>query len=259
MSIGMDTYFPDAFSCFVPETGSTMDEARQLSRSHPYGLVHTGTQSAGRGRLPGRQWLDKAGDSLLVTFWFPAGEFGNAPLPHIAGLALIAALESWAGRSGSLFVNPLELKWPNDLLCGTKKIAGILCESAGNIIYAGIGLNCAQESFPSGFRTEPSSVFLETGHIPEPGSLLPDLAHAFRNLKETSLAWKENYESRLAWKDRRVAFRPGLEQFSIEGTLVGVDDSGALVLDTSDGLGSFASGELSLLIGAPVIDDQGWT
>jgi len=257
--MGMDNYFPDAFSCFVPETGSTMDEARQLSRSHAYGLVHTGTQSAGRGRLPGRQWLDRAGDSLLVTFWFPAGEFGNAPLPHIAGLALIAALESWAWRSDTHFVNPPELKWPNDVLCGAKKIAGILCESAGNTIYAGIGLNCAQKSFPSGFRTEPSSVFLETGHISEPGSLLPDLARAFRNLKETGLAWKEKYEARLAWKNRHVHFRPGLELSPVEGMLVGVNDSGALILRTADRVLNFASGEVSLYIGTPVIDDQGRT
>ena len=192
----MDTFFPDAFSSFIPETTSTMDEARRLSVAHRYGCVRAGVQSAGRGRLSGRTWHAEAGHSLLTTFWFPAGEFGDAPLPLLAGLALVSALESWASRTGVSFVHRIELKWPNDVLCGGKKLAGILCEAAGGTIYAGVGINCAQERFPHGFKTEPSSIVLETGMAPEPQVLLHDLARAFYKLKETSASWKNMYESR---------------------------------------------------------------
>jgi BirA family biotin operon repressor/biotin-[acetyl-CoA-carboxylase] ligase len=245
MENGMHHYFPGAFSCFVAETGSTMVEARKLSGSHPYGLVHAGMQSAGRGRLPGRRWHAEAGHSLLVTFWFPSEEFAGAPLPHVAGLALASALESWARRSGTVFARRIELKWPNDALCGERKIAGILCESAGGSIYAGIGVNCTQTAFPPGFRTNPTSVVLETGLAPEPPSLIPDIARAFRDLKESGPSWKGLYESRLAWRGHHVSFRPGFELSPIEGILVGVDDRGALVLDTAEGTRIFASGELS--------------
>jgi len=249
MENGIDYFFPGAISRFIPETGSTMDDARRLSAGQPYGLVRAGIQSAGRGRLPGRHWHAQAGQSLLATFWFPAGEFAGAPLPHIAGLALIAALESWARRSGTSFVHRVELKWPNDVLCGEKKLAGILCEASGGSIFSGMGVNCAQDGFPPGFMTEPTSVFLETGLAPEPASLLPDIARAFLDLKEAGPSWKTGYESRLAWKNRRVSFRPGLEQSPIQGILVGVDESGALVLNTSGGIRCFASGELSPHIG----------
>jgi BirA family transcriptional regulator, biotin operon repressor / biotin---[acetyl-CoA-carboxylase] ligase len=246
MENGMNHYFPGAFSCFVAETGSTMDEARKLSASYPLGLVHAGIQSAGRGRLPDRRWHAEAGHSLLATFWFPSGEFAGAPLPHIAGLALAAALESWAKRSGTVFAHRIELKWPNDLLCRDRKLAGILCESAGGYIFAGMGVNCAQTVFPPGFRTEPTSALLETGLALEPASLIPGIARALSDLKESGPAWKGFYEARLAWRGRSVFFRPGLEQTPIQGTLVGVDDAGALVLDTAEGTRVFASGELSV-------------
>jgi BirA family biotin operon repressor/biotin-[acetyl-CoA-carboxylase] ligase len=249
MDNGMDRYFPGAFSGFLHETSSTMDEARRLSERYPYGCIRAGVQTAGRGRLPGRCWHAEAGHSLLATFWFPAGEFGDAPLPLLAGLALADALESWAGRAGVHFIHHIELKWPNDVLCGGKKLAGILCEAAGSSIYAGIGVNCAQEAFPPGFRTDPTSIALGTGLAPAPEDLIADLARAFHDLRESSASWKPRYESRLAWKGLRVVFLPGLDASPVEGTLFGVDDSGALVLMTEEGISVFASGELSKPIG----------
>jgi BirA family biotin operon repressor/biotin-[acetyl-CoA-carboxylase] ligase len=259
MDNGMDRYFPGAFSAFVDETSSTMDEARRLSASYPYGCIRAGVQTAGRGRLPGRGWHAEAGHSLLATFWFPAGEFGDAPLPLLAGLALASALETWARRAGVHFARRIELKWPNDVLCGGKKLAGILCEAAGSSIYAGIGVNCAQEMFQPGFRTEPTSIGLETGLAPAPEDLLADLARSFHDLREIGTLWKTLYESKLAWKGLRVSFRPGLDASQIEGTLVGIDGSGALLLRTAEGFSVLASGELSKPIGLPLIDDQGRT
>ncbi len=235
---------------YVPTTTSTMDEARRLSGTAPTGFVRAGEQLAGRGRLPGRSWVGEAGASLLVTFWFPAGAFGEAPLPMIAGLALVRACASWAAGSGVRFREPPLLKWPNDALCGGRKLAGILCEAAAGTIYAGIGVNCSQGAFPPGLRTEPTSILLETGSAPRPPELLRGLAAAFDDLRASPGRWKDEYESVLAWRGRPVRFRPGVGEASIDGVLSGVDASGALLIASGDRpdapATAYHSGELSV-------------
>ncbi len=224
-----------------------MDEARRLSVRSPYGVVRASVQSAGRGRLPGRAWLASPGDSLLATFWFPAGDFGTAPLPLVAGLALVRALTAWAGAENRAFRNPLRLKWPNDALCGNRKLAGILCEARGETMYAGIGVNIRQTAFQTGFRTEPTSILLETGNAPKPDELLARLATALHSLQGGQTGWKDEYEAVLAWRGQRVSFSPVIDRDPFEAVLSGIDTTGAVILDRLDGTGptGWASGELS--------------
>jgi len=223
-----------------------MDEARLLSQKSPRGLVHADEQSAGRGRLPGRSWQGDPGASLLVTLWFPAGEFGAAPLPLIAGIALVRACQSWAATAGVRFRAEPRLKWPNDVVCGPEKLAGILCEAHGDTIFAGIGLNCGQRVFPPGFRTEPTSIVLQTGTAPQPSSLLAPLVDALFALRGTAEGWETMYTSMLAWAGKPVIFRPGIDDPPVVGTLVGVNHEGSVVIETAAGTIAFPSGELSL-------------
>jgi BirA family biotin operon repressor/biotin-[acetyl-CoA-carboxylase] ligase len=246
MRTDMPGQFPGSASFYVESTSSTMDDARELSIAHPYGLVRAGAQSAGRGRLPGRQWTSDPGESLLVTLWFPRTEFGGAPLPLLAGLAVVRACVSWAEGSGVRFGSTLELKWPNDVLCGGRKLAGILCEASGAAIFAGIGINCAQASFEGAFRTEPTSIRLETGAAPRPDAMLERLATAFYGLRGNESAWKAEYEGLLAWKGRTVEFRPGISEEPITGTLSGIDASGAVVIASGGAHRAFPSGEISI-------------
>lgn len=242
----LDTPFAGARCYHARLVSSTMDEARVLSRKSPRGLVHADEQSAGRGRLPGRSWQGDPGASLLVTLWFPSGEFGTAPLPLIAGIALVRACRSWAATAGVRFGAEPLLKWPNDVLCGRGKLAGILCESHGDTIYAGIGLNCGQTAFPPGYRTEPTSIRLQTGTAPQPSALVPPLLDALSALRGTAAGWQASYSSMLAWAGQPVTFRPGIDDTPITGTLVGVNDEGSVVIETAAGAVAFASGELSL-------------
>ncbi|OHD23448.1 MAG: hypothetical protein A2Y38_10145 [Spirochaetes bacterium GWB1_59_5] len=246
------TAFPDAATFYVDSTTSTMDDARRLSVQTPRGLVRAGVQTAGRGRLAGRSWLGEAGASLLVTFWFPAEEFGTAPLPLLAGLAVARACRSWAAAAGARFRDEPRLKWPNDTLCGDRKLAGVLCEARGSTIYAGIGLNCRQTNFEPGFRTEPTSLLLETGRAPEPDEFLPHLALAFKALRMISAEWKDHYEALLAWRGQNVRFSPGIDLPPVQGRLSGVDASGAVLIalegDERGKTTAWHSGELSLVI-----------
>ncbi|GAA2886090.1 biotin--[acetyl-CoA-carboxylase] ligase [Actinoplanes cyaneus] len=129
------------------ETGSTNADAAEAARAGaPEGLVVVAEQQvAGRGRRD-RQWLSPARAGLTLTVLLrpgtpdaergwpaaPPGTFGWLPL--LAGVALAGAVTRVAGVEAAL-------KWPNDLLVGDRKCAGILAEMAGDAIVVGIGLN----------------------------------------------------------------------------------------------------------------------
>lgn len=125
----------------VAETGSTNTDVLALARSgEPEGLVLAAErQTAGRGRL-GREWVSPAGDGLTFSVLLrpapvPASLLGWVPL--LAGLAAGTAVASVAGVDA-------RLKWPNDLLVGGAKLAGVLAEGGDGAVVVGLGINVGQ-------------------------------------------------------------------------------------------------------------------
>jgi BirA family biotin operon repressor/biotin-[acetyl-CoA-carboxylase] ligase len=96
-------------------------------------------QTAGRGRM-GRRWISPPRRSLTFSVLLrpavPAGLLGWVPM--LAGVAVASALEHTAGVD-------TRLKWPNDVLAGGAKIAGILAERWGGAIVVGTGINVLQQ------------------------------------------------------------------------------------------------------------------
>ena len=90
-------------------------------------------QTSGKGRL-GRHWVSEASGSILMSFCFPMEASKAYGLSLLSGMAVLSVLQS-KGVSG------LSLKWPNDVLLGRRKLAGILVEIAGSNIVVGIGIN----------------------------------------------------------------------------------------------------------------------
>ena len=125
----------------VPSTGST--NADLLARAlcgEPEGVVLAAEeQTAGRGRM-GRSWTSPRYAaltfSLLIRPDVPPARRGWLPL--LTGVAVAAAVTTVTGV-------PARLKWPNDVLAGEAKLAGILAEAAGDAIVVGIGLNVSTE------------------------------------------------------------------------------------------------------------------
>lgn len=231
----------------LARTESTMDDARRLAAGSPRGAVLAEEQTAGRGRLAGRLWHSPPGLSLAVTFWLPIADFGGAPPPLLAGLALRRALLSWATGRGLSFPLGLSVKWPNDLL-GRGKLAGILCEAAGDAALVGIGVNLGQTEFPGDYRSRPSSVFLETGSTPDKDELASLLAAEFARLAEARAAWNDELNAALAYRGLQVIFKPGIGDGSAgeerRGVLMGVSAEGALVIAAGARELRFFSGEL---------------
>ena len=121
----------------VPVTGST--NADLLSRGGAEGQVLVAeSQTAGRGRM-GRTWVSSAGASLTFSVLLrpvtvPAARRGWLPL--LTGVAVAVAVRDVSGV-------PAMLKWPNDVLAGSRKLAGILAEQSGDVVVVGIGVNVA--------------------------------------------------------------------------------------------------------------------
>lgn len=118
-----------------------VDSTNNWAKAHLAGLAHldavyAASQTAGKGRL-GRSWQNAGQEGLYYTI------VCKAPLADPASLPLLASLAA-AGALKELFGLCCQIKWPNDLLAGGKKLCGILCEATPEGIVCGIGVNLWQ-------------------------------------------------------------------------------------------------------------------
>ncbi len=125
-------------------------------------MVSADSQTAGRGRET-REWISMPHLGIYATFGFCLADKRHLSLLSITcGVALSDMLQNWTGKE-------FALKWPNDIVAGGKKIAGILCETIVNadkiICLVGIGVNVNQDNddFPDSLGSRAGSLKLLTG------------------------------------------------------------------------------------------------
>ena len=198
-----------------------------------FSTVVADEQTAGRGR-EGRNWHSPSGAGLWFSILLslePARTGGVLPLA--VGVSVARAIERWNGPG-------VRLKWPNDLLIGDRKVAGVLCESAGDsgsLVAVGIGVNLRTPS-----SELPSELTDSVGFV-EP---LAD-----RAIRETEMAreviaqlrrWAQpvprtltgalraEWESRDLLRGQSVRLEGG-----VAGRSLGVSSDGALILSKADG------------------------
>lgn len=212
---------------------STSLEARRLlaaSRERSPFIVLADHQSAGRGRT-GTQWEAPPAVAFLGTVAFSAGrDFAKTLWPLRIAIACAEALELAGGL-------PLDLKWPNDLLSGGRKVGGILLEDHGDgWILAGVGVNLLQSPnqlppVPEGFPT-PTSVAIElSGMAPSRDELIVALCERLIAAFETPLPdalVTPSFKKRWYGEGARVRSRPGEREVS--GTAVDIDADGYMIL-----------------------------
>jgi len=212
----------------VAETGSTNDDVMALAREGAgEGLwLRAEVQRAGRGRQ-GRAWIAPPGNLSASTLVRLRKDDPPAPgLALVAAVALEEAARGWSGEA------PLALKWPNDLLLGGVKLAGILLERESNAVVAGFGVNLAHA--PADID-RPATTLAAAGIAPPPPDLfLGDLAEAFarwlarwRNAGPTPVIARWRERAHAVGTALRVAM-PGGEV--LDGLFDGLDDQGALRL-----------------------------
>jgi BirA family transcriptional regulator, biotin operon repressor / biotin---[acetyl-CoA-carboxylase] ligase len=154
---------------YIPTVPSTQV---LLAPNAPEGaVVVTDEQTAGRGRL-GRRWLAPAGTSLLFSIQLRP-QVDPQRLPELTGVAADAAAEAIEAATG---LAP-EIKEPNDLLIGGRKVAGALAEARDERVVLGIGINVniPEDALPEEVDVPATSLLVETGRSTDRAELLVEL------------------------------------------------------------------------------------
>lgn len=228
----------------MAETGSTNADALALAREGaPEGVVLVADhQTAGRG-TGDRTWVAEPGSSVLASFVMPGPPPGAAVASLVAGVGVARALDS-------LGVPGASLKWPNDVLLGGRKVAGILTHLAsgdGGHVVAGVGLNVTQgASALTGLRSPATSLALE-GHAVDRLAALEALSRAvagvFAAPPEEML---EEWRARSSVLGQQVLVaRAGGEP--VRGVAAALDPDGALRVETAYGPVRILAGEVSVI------------
>jgi BirA family transcriptional regulator, biotin operon repressor / biotin---[acetyl-CoA-carboxylase] ligase len=245
---GQEARFPALRIRRVARTRSTQDIVLHAARS---GAAEgfcclAGEQTAGRGRQ-GRSWSAPPGSALLVSILLRRQAAVAVGIPFAAGLAIVDALAATTGVSAGL-------KWPNDVLVGRRKLAGILSEVApgsslaGEVAVAlGLGVNLTVDAFPA----DANAVSLH--------SLVADPPDAEVLLR----AWSTALVSQLAalesggipaiaagWRAHAVGLGEPVivhaPSGSFEGIAVDIADDGALLVESDGEVRRVLAGDVHL-------------
>lgn len=213
-------------------------------------LIIAEQQTAGRGRR-GRSWASPFGENLYYSLVLrvSGGMRQLEGLSLVVGLALLQALRD-AG------VTEAGLKWPNDLLVGGRKIAGILLELSGDPadvchVVIGIGVNINMRVTPQGEVIDQpwTSLRQVLGEQVDRNAFVASLNRQLERYLQLHqadgfTALREQWEASHLWQGRAVVLAAGAQ--AIQGRVLGVDDSGALRLEIEGQEKVFSGGELSL-------------
>lgn len=225
----------------LAEVGSTSDEARRLAAlgAGEGTLVWADAQTNGHGRC-GRAWISPCGNLYFSVLLRPQGAIADAlQLTFVAAVALAevvtALLVPLAPRVGC--------KWPNDVLIGGRKVAGILLESevAGDgtveAVVVGIGVNVASHPPPEAVMYAATSLHAEGATRQTPASVLTQFCPALLRWYQT---WQQEGFApvRDAWLARAERLHQEvdvhLETGTMSGVFAGLASNGAMLLQQGD-------------------------
>lgn len=235
-----------------PEVDSTNARLLQLAtEGAPHGsLLAAEWQTQGRGRR-GRGWRGILGGGLTFSLLWRF----ERPVAQLSGLSLTVGV-ALARAMRALGAVGIGLKWPNDVLLGEDKLAGILIEltgdmlgpaaavigiginvRAGEVLSERVGLPVADLEAACGRRLDRNAVLVEVAR---------ELAAVLRLFDRQGFApFRSEWEAWHVWQDRPVAIHAA-DGRVIFGRAAGVDADGALLLDTGAGLQPILSGDVSL-------------
>ena len=237
---------------FFQSTGSTNDVASTLAASGGgEGIVIVAdAQTAGRGRR-GRTWFSPPASGLYVSVVLVPGRAETTPdraialLTLTAGVALAEAIELATGLKA-------DIKWPNDLFVGRRKLAGILAEGVtSDTIILGYGINVGPMAYPPELTDRATALEVELGRAIDRASLFAETLAALSRRYDDLLAGR--FDAILdAWRARAPASRGARVSWDTpsgprSGVTAGVDDRGALLVQAGDSLERIVAGELTWL------------
>jgi BirA family biotin operon repressor/biotin-[acetyl-CoA-carboxylase] ligase len=221
---------------YFHEIGSTNNYARERAElgAAEGEVVVAESQSHGRGRL-GRRWESPPFANLYFSILLrpKISPAHAAQITLMAAVALAEVVEEFVPERPAI-------KWPNDILIGGKKLAGILTEAACSaerveyvILGIGVNLNYASAAMPEEIRRRAASVLEVAGRPVQRESflqrLIQGIERCYGELEQAGFdALAARWESYFAWRGQRV--RVELFDQVTTGTAKGIDRDGALVI-----------------------------
>ena len=243
---------------WLGEVDSTNSEARRhISDIDNLSVVSALSQSQGRGQM-GNTWSSAPGENLTFSIVMKPEGLNAIRARDQFVLSEAAALTIVEFLSGHDI--QAEIKWPNDIYVGNRKICGMLIENSlrGDTIshsIIGIGLNVNQRNFDINLPN-PTSMAIVSGIGTDIRKALEEITDTFRSICETMLASSEGrtrlhslYLSRLWRLDEEHSYVETATGKAFTGTIKGVSPTGRLLIETADGsLKEFAFKEISYII-----------
>ena len=240
---------------WLATTGSTNDVASRLAEvgATEGTTVVAEAQTAGRGRH-GRAWFSPAGAGLYASVIlrpsneaFAAGrENPIALLTLAAGVAIADAVRIATGL-------PAEIKWPNDVMIGRRKLAGILAESAGHAIAApfivlGFGINLQEAAYPVELAARATSIEAETNRSADRAQIFAEILACMAERHTALRAAK--FDAILSdWRRLAPSLRSALIEWDspvgvVRGRAEDIDGGGALLVRVGDRIERLIAGEI---------------
>jgi BirA family biotin operon repressor/biotin-[acetyl-CoA-carboxylase] ligase len=232
--IKLETEYIGRNFIYLEETESTnsfvLDRANDIKTDGT--VVFSEFQSAGRGRLD-RKWVSSRGQNLTFTIFLDLKD-RNIPEPQLLNLAASLVV---AKSIENLHMIKTNLKWPNDVLIGNRKVAGILCESVSqgdkiNRVAVGIGINVNQANFHSGYLVDPTSIRMELKQYASREKLLAELLLNFEvtleKLERSPAAIVEEWKPFCKMLGDKINIKAGDEE--IRGIFADINEKGHLIL-----------------------------
>jgi len=232
---------------YFSTVGSTNDVAAKLAAdgAEDGTVVFADAQSAGRGRR-GRTWFSPPDAGLYVSTILRPGRARDAGRARMlttlaAGVAIAEGIDQATGLHA-------DVKWPNDLFVGRRKLAGVLAEGVADAVVLGYGINVGRAAYPPELSERVTSIETELGRPADRARVLAETLAALSMRHGDLLAGR--FDAILdAWRARA----PGCQGARVSwttpagvqtGVTAGIDDQGALLVKTEDRLERIVAGEL---------------
>jgi BirA family biotin operon repressor/biotin-[acetyl-CoA-carboxylase] ligase len=232
----------------LPSTNSYLMQ-NMSAKTHGTCVV-TNLQTSGRGRR-GREWQASLGASLTFSLlWrFQCGAAALSGLSLAVGVALIRSLHE-------LGATEAKLKWPNDILINQKKLAGILIELQGDMegpstAVIGVGINLQlSESLLQKIDQAVTDLHQTLAHTINPNALMATL---LKHLVDVLLTFEKTGfdELRDEWTAHHAYHQQPVRMLmpdgsEVTGVVQAISENGSLMIETTNGMQKFMSGEISL-------------
>jgi len=229
----------------VASTNSLAARKRRAGELFAPAIVLAGRQIKGRGRAH-KAWWSGPG-CLTVTFALPLLEqFQPQQIPLIAGLLVRNVAARLCNN------HAIKLKWPNDLLYGRRKLAGVLCERTDRLDLIGVGLNVniSPRTFPVALREHVTSLAQIAGCSVDINDVLIALAQSIHacflaRSEKTFAQFLKEFEQHHALLGESISVVDGMQK-TVRGVCAGVDSLGRLRIRSGAQELRIVAGEVSL-------------